>query len=67
MIARREFITLLGGAAAHGRSRRRRNRRGGYRPSEFWGVPRLRPRANGSPLLSNACKTLAGSRVVPSR
>ena len=40
---RREFITLLGGAAAAGRSRRARSRRESCRPSGSWARARLRP------------------------
>ena len=39
---RREFITLLGGAAARGRSRRARSSRQSCRPSGSWARPRLR-------------------------
>ena len=63
---RREFITLLGGAAARGRSRRARSSRRSCRPSGS-GPARLRPRANGSPLLCSGCANSAGSRVAPSR
>ena len=38
---RREFITLLGGAAL-GRSRRARSRRRSCHASDFWEQPRLR-------------------------
>ncbi len=41
MIARREFITLLGGAAARGRSRRARSSRRSCRPSGSWVRARL--------------------------
>ena len=64
---RREFITLLGGAAARGRSPRARSSRRSCRPSGSWARPRLRPRANGSPLSCSGCANSAGSRAAPSQ
>ena len=63
---RREFITLLGGAAARGRSRRARSSRGSCRPSGSW----ARTPAAGSQLLAafvSDCANLAGSRGATSR
>ena len=64
---RREFITLLGGAAARGRSRRARSSRASCRPSGSLAQARLQPMAHGSPLLCSGCANSAGSRVAPSR
>ena len=66
-VRRREFITLLGGAARRGRSRRARSSRRSCRPSGSWGRARLRPGANGPPLLCSGCANSVGSRVAPSR
>ena len=49
-----------------GRSQRARNRRASCRPSGFWARIRLRPRANGPPLLCSGCASSAGSRAAPS-
>ena len=44
---RREFITLLGGAAVAGRSQRGRSRWASCRQSVFWVAQRLRSGARG--------------------
>ena len=62
---RREFITLLGGAAA-GRSRRARSSRR-CRSSGFLALARLLPKAYRAPLLLNDCANSAGSKAAPSR
>ena len=46
-MGRREFVALLGGAAARGRSRRARSRHAGCRPLDFWVAQRLRSGARG--------------------
>ena len=58
---RREFITLIGGAAL-GRSRRGRRRN--CRP---WGRSRLRPKACGSSPLCSGCVNSVGSKTATSR
>ena len=67
---RREFIRLVGGAAAtwpYRRSRRGRSSRGNCRPSGSLARTPLRPRAHGPPPLCSDCATSAGLRVAPSR
>ena len=66
-LKRREFITLLGGAAAAGRSRRARSRRASCRPSGSWVASTPATMANGSPRLCSGCANSAGSRAAPSR
>ena len=63
---RREFITLLGGAA-RGRWRRARSSQRSCQPSGTWARARLQPKANWSPLLCSGCVNSAGSRAAPSR
>ena len=64
---RREFITLSAARRRRGRSRRARSSRRSCRPSGSWARPRLRPGANGPPLLCSGCANSAGSRAAPSR
>ena len=61
-IGRREFITLLGGAARRGRSRHRRSSRASSRLSAFSGWARLQLNFPGLPLLLSDCVKSAGSR-----
>ena len=51
-------VAARGARAAGGRS---------CRPSGSWARPRLRPGANGPPLLCSGCANSAGSRAAPSR
>ena len=63
---RREFITLLGGAAAVA-ARSAGAAAGECRRSDSWHGPRLRPFARGPPRLCSGCANSAGSRAAPSR
>ena len=66
MIGRREFITLLGGAAARGRSRRGRSRRGKLPTIGFLGASLGVVGADGPLHLYSGCTNSVGSRVAPS-
>jgi putative ABC transport system substrate-binding protein len=61
---RRDFITLLSGAAAHGRLRRARSRRANCRPSGCLSRARLHLTANGSPHWFSDCTNSVGSRIA---
>jgi hypothetical protein len=50
-----------------GRSPRARSRRGSCRPSDSWERPRLKPRANGTPLFASGCPRSARSMVAISQ
>ena len=63
---RREFIALLGGAAAGRRSRRTAQQPRNCRPSGIWARARLRSRANGSLLWYSGCANSAGPRAATS-
>src|SRR5215831_16201340 len=62
---RREFITLLGGAA--GRFQYARSNQRSCKPSGSWARPRLRPGAHGPPLLCSGCANSAGPRAETSQ
>ena len=64
---RREFMTLLGGAAALAARARARSRRASFPPSEFSGRLRLRPGRHGPPLSCSGCASSAGSRAAMSQ
>ena len=64
---RREFITLLGGAAALAARGARAAAGESCRPSGSWARARLRPGANGPPPSCSGCANSAGSRAAPSR
>ena len=64
---RREFITLLGGAAARGRSRRARSNRRSCRPSDSWLGPLLRSGPMDRRLCSTTARTRLGRGSAPSR